>query len=203
MKLRLIVALLITLWSAGAASAQKNEIGLLIGGLSPIDRDSKTPNLGKVAIGTGLAYQVSFAHRLVNGKVAALYFEIPVIGTPGTDVKSSNVFSPRSYSSLFIAPGLKLKTLPLAGVSPYLAAGVGFARLSSSISRQDGQPNTGDRGTTTGVFDFGGGLDVKLAPFISLRGEIRDLISGNPELNFTVPGKQNSVMFAAGVVLRF
>ena len=203
MKLRLLAALVLTIFGASTASAQKNEIGLLIGGMSPLDRDAKAPGLGKVAIGTGLAYQINFAHRLVNAKVAALYFEIPITGTPGTDINSSNVLSPRSYSSLFITPGLKLKVLPIAGVSPYLAAGIGFARLSASRSRQDGQPNTADGGTTTGVFDFGGGLDMKVAPFISVRGEIRDFISGSPEFNLSVSGKQHSVMFAAGVVLRF
>ena len=203
MKVKFVTAIVLALCAASTAAAQKNEIGLLIGGISPLDRDAKAPNLGKVAIGVGLAYQVNFAHRLVNAKLAALYFEIPITGSPSTDVNSSNVLSPRSYSSLFITPGLKLKVLPVAGVSPYLAAGIGFARLAGGSARQDGQPNTGDRGTVTGVFDIGAGLDLKVAPFVSLRGEIRDFISGSPEFNLSVSGKQHTVMFAGGVVLRF
>jgi|SRR5436853_1110453 len=203
MKLRFVLVPFIMALTAVSAFAQKNEIGVLIGGLSPLDRDGRAPSISSIAIGTGLAYQVNFAHRIVNAHLAALYIEVPIVGAPNTDVNSSNVFSPRSYSSLFITPGLKLKALPVAGISPYLAAGVGFARFSGSGSRQDGQPNTSSGGSTTGVFNFGGGLDMKVAPFISVRGEIRDYISGNPEFNLSVSGKQHSVMFAGGVVLRF
>jgi hypothetical protein len=33
------------------------------------------------------------------------------------------------------------------------------------------------------VFDFGGGVDYALFRFLGLRAEVRDLVSGNPNLN--------------------
>ncbi|HLG15116.1 MAG TPA: hypothetical protein VJH03_11525 [Blastocatellia bacterium] len=191
------------LFSPNPAVAQKYEIAFSLGAMTAGDRDFKLPGPGAVRIGTGLTYQANYAQWLVNAKAAALYFEVPLAATPNTKIKSSSLFSPRDYASLFITPGLKLKLLPAGPYSPYMFAGIGYARFSESDARVDGRPNT-SRGTNRVAFDFGGGLDVKIFPYLSVRGELRDYVSGNPRFNVDVLGnRQHNVLLSGGLVLRF
>lgn len=64
--------------------------------------------------------------------------------------------------------------------------------------------------SNTSLVDFGGGIDTKIAPYISLRFEARDYYSGSLSslsplpLPFSIlPGRQNNVLATAGLVLRF
>ncbi|MBI3649450.1 MAG: hypothetical protein HY231_00190 [Acidobacteria bacterium] len=184
--------------------AQKREIGLLLGGLSTSDQTFRLPTPGSLKIRTGLTYQANYAQRLVNARVAALYFEVPFVATPSTTVQSSNVLAPRNYASIFITPGLKVKLLPAASVSPYVFAGGGYARFAESDSRSDNQPNTGPKGTNRGAVDFGGGVDIKIIPFLSLRGEVRDFYSGTPRFNLpALDNRQHNLLISGGFVVRF
>src|SRR5713226_1484749 len=119
----LLAALLLT---ADSARAQTAELGLSIGALKSGDLNT---SLGSIKAGTSFAYEVNLAVRLHNAHLAALYVEVPFAGTPKTNLTSSNPFSPSDYSSFFITPGLKLKVLPGAPVSPYAFVGAGYARF--------------------------------------------------------------------------
>jgi opacity protein-like surface antigen len=187
-----------------SASAQKYELGLLIGGMTTGNKEFALPTPGTLEIGNGLTYHANYAQRLGNARLAALYFEVDAAGTPSVDVKSSNLLSPRNYSSFFLTPGLKVKFLAAAPYSPYVFAGVGYARFTESETRLDGGPNTGKRGTNHVGFDFGGGIDVRIFPFISLRGEIRDYVTGTPHFNVDIlQDRQHNVLISGGVVFRF
>ena len=188
----------------GVASAQKNEIGLLLGGLKTGNKDFQLP-AGQLQIGAGLTFQANYAHRLVDFGVASLYVEVPFLATPSTDVRSANVFVPQNYASLFITPGLKLKILPHSKITPFGAVGGGYARLTASKSLINNQPNNaGALGANHGAFDFGGGVDVRVFRFLAIRGEVRDFVTGKPNLNVQVQqGAQHNVVGSGGIVLRF
>lgn len=159
---------------------------------------------GRLRTGTGLTYQVSYSQRFLNARLAALYYEFPFTGTPRTEIETSNALSPRSYSSFFITPGIKLKLLPGLRYSPFVAAGIGYARFNESETRIDNQPNTGDRGTNRAAYTIGGGLDVKVFPFLSLRGEVRDFYSGTPRFNTDIlDDRQHNFLVSTGLVIRF
>jgi len=185
-----------------SAMAQQFELGLSIGALK--SGDHTLPATGSIKADTGFAYEVNFAARVYNVHLAALYVEVPFAGTPSTGLTSSNPFSPSDYSSFFLTPGLKLKLLPVAPISPYGFVGAGFARFHSSSSLINGQSNTGDQAATRGAVDFGAGADWKVMPFFSVRGEVRDFYSGTPRFNINVIGdKQHNVLVSGGVVFRF
>ena len=194
------LALLVS--STGTARAQQFELGLSAGALKSGDHD--LPAVGTIKADTGFAYEVNFAARVFNAHLAALYVEVPFAGTPNTGLTSSNPFSPSDYSSFFLTPGLKLKVLPVAPISPYGFVGAGIARFHSGSSLANGQPNTGDQSATRGAVDFGAGVDWKVLPFFSVRGEVRDFYSGTPRFNINVIGdKQHNVLVSGGVVFRF
>jgi opacity protein-like surface antigen len=157
-----------------------------------------------VAFDGAATYQASYANRFIDGKVAALYGEVVVAGAPRTAIKTSSVFLPRSYSSLFLTPGLKLKLLPGAAVSPYVAAGGGAGRYQASETAINGQPITGGRTAAAWVFDYGGGVDFNVLSVLALRVEARDFITGLPQLSRPFfDERQHNVVVAGGIVLRW
>ncbi|HVG18138.1 MAG TPA: hypothetical protein VNI02_03730, partial [Blastocatellia bacterium] len=121
-----------------------------------------------------------------------------------TKVEASNVLSPRSYSSIFFTPGIKLKLLPGLKYSPYVMAGAGLARFNESNSLTNDQPNANQSSNTDGVFDFGAGIDVHVFSVLSIRGEVRDFYSELPPLNVrALSDRQHNALISAGFVLRF
>jgi len=199
----LVVAALILL-SCDAASAQQNEIGFTSGGLKIGERGFDLPQPGFIKFGTGFTYELNYARRLVDAKVAALYFEVPFAGTPRTKVNTANALSPRSYSSIFFTPGLKLKLLPGRKYSPFAVMGFGLAHYRESDTLVDDQANPDRKTTTDGVFDFGFGLDVKVISVLSIRGEVRDFYTDLPPLNVrALHDRQHNALISAGIVVRF
>jgi opacity protein-like surface antigen len=200
-------ALLLMIFTfAPAVFAQEHELALLVARLKPSDRSLSINPATTIntAFDGSLTYQVNYANRVVNGEVASLHFEIAVTGVPRTGVRSDNVFLPRTYSTLMFTPGLKLKAFPGGGFSPYVVAGAGLGRFSLSDTNIAGGPLTGDRSNTSFVFNFGGGVDLNILGPLSVRGEVRDFMTGTP--GFSSPflnDRQHNLFIGAGIVLRF
>jgi len=189
-----VILLVALVGSAVNASAQNNEIAISLGGYFPMSNP--------VSSGNAFAIEGTVAHRIFGVPMVSAYIEVPIVGTFSSSVPSTGLLSSASYSALFIAPGLKIKIGAAFPISPYLAAGGGLARYSKS-SNLAAATATGTT-TNTGVFDVGGGLDMKIAPFLSLRGEMRDFYSGSPAI--TLPAlqqKQHNLLATGGLVLRF
>ena len=204
MKLRMMLILAVVLLTGQPAFAQRHEIAFTSGGLKIGDRGFDLPQPGFLKFGTGFTYEISYAGRLLDARVAALYFELPLAGTPRTKVKTTNVLSPNSYSSIFFTPGLKLKLLPGRKYSPFASLGFGMARFNESDETIDNQPNPNGGSTTNGVFAFGFGLDVRVVSILSIRGEVRDFYADLPPLNVrALSERQHNALISAGVVLRF
>ncbi len=180
-----------------SALAQKLDLALTIGAYHPVNNGFSSGNAFVIEGNAGL--------RLASVPFLALYFEVPVAGTLDSNVPASALTSAGTYSSLFLTPGVRLKLAPGAPISPYIATGGGLARFNRSAS----QTPTGSSSTVNkGVWDIGGGLDMKVAPFLSVRAEVRDFYSGSPELSLsqvtgTFDQRQHNIIGTAGVVLRF
>ena len=204
MRVRLVLILAVIFLSASPAFAQKHEVAFTSGGLKIGERGFDLPQPGRLRFGTGFTYQLNYARRILDGKIAALYVEFPFAGTPRTKVEPSNVLSPRSYSSIFFTPGIKLKLVPGLKYSPYVVAGAGLARFNESSTLTNEQPNTNQGSNTDSVFDFGAGIDVHVFSILSIRGEVRDFYSELPPLNVrALRDRQHNALISAGFVLRF
>ena len=200
MKVRVISAVALMLWCAIAAAAQRNEVSLTVGAMRP-GKVTLAPSTGitDASAGTSFALEAGYSTRFLTVGLASLYFDFPLAVVPKTTLDTSNALSVRSYSSLFFTPGVKLKALPLGKVSPYAVAGIGLARLNP------GDSTAGSLGSQiVGAYSLGGGVDVKAAPFVSLRGEVRDYTIS--KLGFDIDllkKRQHNLFVTAGVVLRF
>lgn len=186
---------------------QEHELAFVIGRLKPSDRSLSLNPVQTIEAGfSGAAtYQINYSNRVVNGELASVHFEIPVVVAPRTGVKSDNFFLPRTYSTLIFTPGLKLKVFPGGGLSPYVVGGVGLGRFSQSDTNINGTPNTAeDRTNTSFVFNFGGGVDLNVLGPLSVRGEVRDFMTGVPK--FSAPflnDRQHNLYVGVGIVLKF
>lgn len=204
MKKKVMSAVAVILWCAVAAAAQQNELGLTIGAMKTGDsRLAASTGDPNAHTDTSFALQVDYSARIVTAGLASLYFDFPLAVTPKTNLITSNALSVRSYSSLYFTPGIKLKLLPLGKVSPYVVGGVGLARLSPSDTLVNGQPANSDAKINV-AYSFGGGVDVKVAPFVSLRGEVRDYNTVTPAFTIRLfKERQHNALISGGIVLRF
>ncbi len=188
MKFSRLLFLAIVLVIGITAQAQQHEIAITAGG--------NFPHNNQFDSGASFAVGGAYAGCLAAVPLAALYFEIPVVVAPKSVL---HLPSRTNYSSLFITPGLKVKFAPGLPFSPYLAAGVGFAHYAA-----DATSTTGSDSHTTNVFDFGAGVDMKVFPYLSVRGEVRDFYSGAPKLfSFTDGSRQHNIVAQTGLVFRF
>ncbi len=189
--------------TSSPAKAQKQEIGMTIGGLSNADRTFHNPQ-GTVQSSSGISLGADYARRFWSGGSIALYEELEFVANARDRQTSSAAAAvPQSYATLYLAPGVRLKFRPDARSSPWAAFGGGYAQYEQARVLTDGQP-FGDRRVHRGVFDFGIGADYRVWRFVSVRGEIRDYVSGNPALNVELGGSlQHNVIPKGGIVFRF
>jgi hypothetical protein len=188
---------------AGTALAQKsNEVAGIIG-RTFISDQSVSGTVAKIRFGDGLTYEANFSHRFLNLGIVGLSVEVPFVFNPSTKAAfgGGNVV-PREFRSYFITPAAKLTLFPTTAFNPWFSIGGGFANFSPSSTLQYGGPNPG-KSTSTGVFEVGGGLDVRIMGPLKLRGEIRDFNSQEPPINLNTNKRYSHLYAGAGVVFSF
>ena len=204
---RLLLAILVTICIfAPHAVAQKNELSGLVGRTFISDQGikgapSSNPNLHS---GNGLTFEVNYARRVIARDFWSLALEVPFVLNPDEDLQAAGNVIPRQYFSFFVTPAARLNGFPDAGVSPWISVGGGLGHFSASSTLLFGGSNPGKTGTTTGVFQAGLGLDVKIYNRFVLRGEVRDFWSGVPQLNVdTGKSRQHNIFVGGGIVFHF
>lgn len=201
MKLKVILLSVIpVVCLAQEDGARKNELAFGLGGIPALSR-SDAPSLDA---GSGVALQVNYGRRFLDGRKAALYGEINFLASPTREVSSSVTTATHDFASLYITSGIRLKLLPASRISPYGVVGGGYADYEQSTTRIDGQTNPVSRQLVRGVFDFGAGVDVRVWRFVALRAEARDFFTGAPAYNIpSISGGQHNVVATGGFVLRW
>jgi len=184
------------------ATAQRNEIGGLIG--RTFISDQGVPGTGlpdsNIHFGNGLTFEVNYGRHLWNAGIVEVTAEVPAIFDPNHKLHFGLQNEPRSFASYFITPSARVNLFPDSGFSPWVSAGVGVGHFSYDSRLESGQPNPNRSGTTTGVFQIGAGLDVRIIHSVYLRGEIRGLNSGEPQFNLAT-GKSRYYNLFAGAGL--
>jgi len=172
------------------AHAQKNDLGVTFGGYFTADNP--------LSAGTAFAIEGSYARRIFAVPALQFSVELPVAGSFDSFAPSS--FIPvigNSYTALFITPGVRARLAPSFFLSPYFAVGAGLAHFNNSLT------GGGSSSNNSFAADFGGGLDLRIFPHVSLRAEVRDFYSGSPGLNPLFLQRQNNLVVTGGVGIRF
>jgi hypothetical protein len=218
-KTKLLVGLLVAVifWSAPTFAQERNEVGLVIGGIvTPGQTVSPGANLAvpsgtlpnlNITFNSALTLGADYDRNVLRTHGFAISGGLDFLASPldvKLDQRRANVIN--QYAFVFLTPHVRVKFHPSGFISPWLSFGGGYARF-----RETAPVNTPSfsQGTNTGAFVFGGGLDTRpvlhvLRIPIGFRLEIRDFYSGQPNYNQKTTGNlQNNVAFTGGLLLRF
>ncbi len=199
---RLTVAVMVSVFAFAAhAAAQKNELSGLVGRTFISDQviTASTFSDNKLRFGNGLTFQGNYARRLMGGPLLSLSLEVPFMYSPDEDLHLHTNPVSADYQSFFVTPAARLNVFSASAVSPWVSVGGGFGYFRGSTAIP-----TNTMSNTTGVFQIGGGLDVRLIRKFSLRAEVRDFQSGVPKLGVTTDkSRQTNLFVGAGVVWHF
>lgn len=195
--MRKLLLVVVSFLLVGSAFAQKNDVALTGGGYLEVTNP--------LNLGAAWALEGSYARRIAGVPMLSIALELPIAGSSGSSIPTlSGLNIATSYSSLFITPGVRVRLAPSFFLSPYLAAGIGYGRFDKTLITGVNTSNG------TMAFDVGGGLDMKILPHISLRGEIRDFNSGGLDipgvpsfLNSAATGRLNNLFITAGISVKF
>jgi len=201
--------LIVILCASTFAIAQKADAAFVVGGsfVSDTQNTFLAPSVPTLTSTIKTDHHVflegALAVRLADAKLASLYVELPVAGIPSQKLTFSSTPSTviDHLSTVFITPGLRLKVLPIAPISPWVSFGGGWARYSLDSGVK----------TNKGAVQYGGGLDFKTGlPLLGFRAEVRDFVTGDPNFGLgTVLAGNNgglhhhNILAGGGIVLRF
>jgi len=209
MSVRLGIAVLfvLTLVASLAAQDEKNEVGGAVGRTFIATQGIQgatffDPN---IRYGRGWDIEGYYARRFLITPVLSFSGEVPLVfnfrelvhaGGPG--------LTPGEYKELFLTPSLRVNLFPTTAVSPWGSIGGGFGHISEGSTLLYGAPNTGSN-TTSGVLQYGAGLDVKFTKRLVLRLEGRDFRAGEPDFPQAPTGKtrQSNYYVGLGAFWRF
>jgi len=105
-----IVCVVLALFQAHAQANRKNEIGLLLGGTITPGVSATGQSGGRLDVGAGLTYQATYAREWDTFPTASLFFEVPFLAVPRQNLSGSSSVVPAFDDSLFVTPGVRLKT---------------------------------------------------------------------------------------------
>ena len=141
------LVLLVTALVAAPARAQNQELTFSLGGI-PGQTRSFQSSAGTTQISADRSFGISYGHRFLDAKIAALYGEVEFVAIPNRGVTSATATVPQNYASLYLAPGLRLKFLPSSRLSPWAAIGGGYALYQQSAKFSNGQNDANDFSAT-------------------------------------------------------
>ena len=112
---------------------------------------------------------------------------------------------PTDYKQLFVTPAVRVNLFPTTAVSPWVSLGGGFGHFSEGNDpRSTAAPIPASRRHRRAL-QGGIGLDVKVWRKLSIRGEVRDFWSGEPDFPLAPTGKsrQHNFFVGGGAFWRF
>jgi opacity protein-like surface antigen len=201
-RLWIAVLTLVTLLAATmAAQDEKNELGGIIGRTFISDQGIKLPIPdNQIAFGKGLTFEGEYARIFLVTPIYSIAAEGLVAYNYDIDVNGGAyqfAVVPPDMKSLFVTPAARVNLFPTTAVSPWVSLGAGVGHFSQSSTLVYGGANPG-KSTTAFVLEGGIGLDVKVWKRLSIRGEVRDFWSGEPDFPLAPTGKTRMHNFFVG-----
>jgi hypothetical protein len=130
---------------------------------------------------SGFTFQINYAYQVKSTKAGNLWIETPFTYTfQGTGAIAGTSIAGFSRDITYITPGVRLKSPTFGRVSFYGAAGGGYAgfwRIDGLVTGQNGTVTAAISFHPSAIFDYAGGIDVRLSRLVSLRAEGRDFFS--------------------------
>ena len=203
-----ILTVVVMLSASAVAQDEKNEVGGIIGRTFISDQgiQANVPD-PIIHAGKGLTIEGEYARRFLVTPIYAISAEGVLMYNHEVKLNAGaylNSVVPQTLKELFVAPAVRANLFPTTAVSPWVSLGVGFGHISESAGLDYGGVNPG-KATTSAVIEGGLGLDVKVWKKLSMRGEVRDFWSGEPDYPLAPTGKsrQHNYFVGGGAFWRF
>jgi hypothetical protein len=197
---------LLFLLLATPTRAQEQQFGIFFGGSLAQSRAIQGSPGETVQISAAYAAGLHYNHAFLHSRFFEPSIEGELTVVPPRVVQSVAVAVPRNYSALYFTPGLRLEFLPRARLRPWVAAGGGYDLFIQSQVLTNGKKYS-VHVKNGAAFDYGAGLDFGLwrarnsTWAINLFGQVREFVSGNPELNVPLQsGLQHTVIASGGIL---
>lgn len=204
-----VLLLAMGLVASAVAQDEKNEIGGTLGRTFISDQGIKGATFPNPVItsGKGLSFDVEYARHFIVAPLYALSGEVVAMYNPDEDLNGGsypNAVVPTGYKQFFITPAARVNLFPTTAVSPWVSLGAGIGHFSQASTLDYGGANPG-KSTTSATIEGGIGIDVKAWRKLSVRGEVRDFWSGEPDFPLAPTGKtrQHNYFVGGGVFWRF
>jgi len=204
-----ILSVATVLAASAVAQDEKNEVGAVIGRVFISDQPitGATYTSPTISYGKGLTFEGEYARRVLVTPIYAISGEV-VLAYDAKEKPNAGDYAnsvvPQGYKNLFVTPAVRANLFPTTAVSPWASLGAGFGHISEYPTLLYGGANPG-KSTTGFVFQWGLGLDVKVWKQLSMRGEMRDFWSGEPDFPLAPTGKtrQHNYFVGGGAFWRF
>jgi uncharacterized membrane protein len=204
-----VLTIVTMLVASAVAQDEKNEIGGILGRTFISNQGIKSGAAANtiIAFGNGLSVEGEYARRFLVTPVYAISAEAVVMYNRDEDINGGAYLAavvPIHLSELFVTPAARVNLFPTTAVSPWVSVGAGFGHISQNSTLIYGGTNPG-KSTTSAVIQGGIGLDVKVWKKLSIRGEVRDFWSGEPDFPLAPTGKsrQHNFFVGGGAFWRF
>ncbi len=208
-QLGIAVLCVVTMMASAVAQDEKNELGGSLGRTFISDQGIKGATFPNsiISSGKGLTFGVEYARRFLETPVFSVSGEALLMVNHDEDINGGsygNAVVPPQYSQIFFTPAARANLFPTTAVSPWISLGVGFGHIGEAKTLIYGGANPG-KSTTSAVIEGGFGLDVKAWRKLSIRGEVRDFWSGEPDFPLAPTGKtrQHNYFVGLGAFWRF
>jgi len=126
---------------------------------------------------SGLSSQFNYGYQVARFSAASLLLDISLLFPGGSAWKANVPVSASGRGGMAITSGLRLMIPVNSRLSFYGVSNGGVGFFSSPVVTGGASPSVSGNDSTHGVFVFGGGADVRLGRSISLRAEVRDLVT--------------------------
>lgn len=207
MSLRRFAALIVcVVILVAGASAQRNEISGTFGKTFVSSQAIPGANFfdPNIHFGNGMTVGGNYSRLLRTYGIFGISGEVAGAYSPDMDLNLSQNLIPEGYQSYFVTPAVRVNFFTDQSVTPWVSVGGGYGFFKMSDRLNFFGPNPGKTSTSTGVFQFGAGLDVWPWEKWGLRLEARDFYSGVPDLNVTtVRSRQHNIYVGGGFIRRF
>jgi opacity protein-like surface antigen len=203
-RLGIVCLAMLTILAASAAAQQSNQLAAIFGRSFISDQSVTGTSLTNphVHFGDGLSYEGNVSHSFLSFGIAGLSAELPFVYNPSTNLQFGLNTVPKDFRAYFLTPAARVNFFPGTAFSPWVSVGGGFANFTPSNTLEFGGANA-VKGTTSGVFEIGGGLDVRVSDHFKIRGEVRDFNTDEPPINVNAGTRYNHVFMGVGVVFGF
>ncbi|MFY9724245.1 MAG: hypothetical protein WB579_08180 [Bryobacteraceae bacterium] len=173
--------LIAALWS-GAAYAQGIQNYDIFISAGPVwTRSNVIPGTNVTLAGsTGHSIEIDYGYQFERMSAASLMADVwSTFAFPGAWKAELPVSGGNSSSWGAFALGLRLMVPVKPRLSFYAVSDGGFTAFSIPFVTEGANPTVTSTGDTShGAFIFGGGADLRLSRWFSLRAEVRDLVTG-------------------------